>query len=68
MGIVDSQAHKAARVDKHRALPFSEDAERGAICSLLLLPREVLDICQLRIKPEAFYIPAHQIVGFGWRE
>jgi replicative DNA helicase len=62
MGIVDSQAQKAALVDKHRALPFSEDAERGAVCSLLLSPREVLDVCQLRIKPEAFYIPAHQIV------
>jgi hypothetical protein len=56
-GHFDSQAHKTARVDKHRALPFSVDAERGAICSLL--PREVLDVCQLRIKPEAFEATAY---------
>ena len=62
MGNVDSQAHKAALVDKHRALPFSEDAERGVICSLLLSPREIMDVCQIRISQEAFYIPAHQIV------
>jgi replicative DNA helicase len=45
-----------------RSLPFSEDGEKGVLCSLLLSPREVADICVLRLRPDAFYIPAHQIV------
>src|SRR5215472_6494870 len=45
-----------------RSLPFSEDAEKGVICSLLLAPREIADICILRLRPGAFYIPAHQII------
>ncbi len=45
-----------------RSLPFSEDGEKGVICSLLLSPREVADQCVLRLRPDAFYIPAHQIV------
>jgi replicative DNA helicase len=45
-----------------RSLPFSEDGEKGVLCSLLLSPREVADICVLRLRPEAFYIPAHQII------
>src|SRR6516165_8373218 len=45
-----------------RSLPFSEDGEKGVLCSLLLSPREVADICVLRLRPQAFYIPAHQII------
>src|SRR6516225_3812696 len=45
-----------------RSLPLSEDAEKGVICSLLLAPREIADICILRLRPGAFYIPAHQII------
>jgi replicative DNA helicase len=45
-----------------RSLPFSEDGEKGVLCSLLLSPREVADICVLRLGPGAFYIPAHQII------
>jgi len=45
-----------------RSLPFSEDGEKGVLCSLLLTPREVADICVLRLGPGAFYIPAHQII------
>jgi replicative DNA helicase len=45
-----------------RSLPFSEDGEKGVICSLLLAPREIADICILRLRPGAFYIPAHQII------
>ena len=44
-----------------RSLPFSEDGEKGVLCSLLLSPREVADICVLRLRSDAFYIPAHQI-------
>ena len=45
-----------------RSIPFSEDAEKGVICSLLLAPREIADICIMRLRPGAFYIPAHQII------
>ena len=45
-----------------RSLPCSEDGEKGVLCSLLLTPREVADICVLRLGPGAFYIPAHQIL------
>src|SRR5690349_11508740 len=45
-----------------RSLPFSEDGEKGVVCSLLLAPREVADQCVLRLRPDAFYLPAHQIV------
>jgi replicative DNA helicase len=45
-----------------RSLPFSEDGEKGVLCSLLLSPREVADLCVLHLRPDAFYIPAHQII------
>ncbi|MBV9391382.1 MAG: replicative DNA helicase [Verrucomicrobia bacterium] len=45
-----------------RSLPFSEDGEKGVLCSLLLSPREVADLCVLRLQADAFYIPAHQII------
>src|SRR6516162_8688993 len=48
--------------DDPRSLPFSEDGEKGVLCSLLLSPREVSDLCVLRLRPDAFYIPAHQII------
>jgi hypothetical protein len=38
-----------------RSLPFSEDGEKGVLCSLLLSPRDVLDVCQIKLRPEAFY-------------
>ena len=34
----------------------------GVLCSLLLSPRDVLDLCQIKLRPEAFYAPAHQIL------
>src|ERR1700726_2163737 len=45
-----------------RSLPFSEDGEKGVLCSLLLSPLEVADICVLHLRSEAFYIPAHEII------
>ena len=32
------------------------------LCSLLLSPRDVLDLCQIKLRSEAFYTPAHQIL------
>jgi replicative DNA helicase len=45
-----------------RSLPFSEDGEKGVLCSLLLSPREVADFCVLQLRSDAFYIPAHGII------
>ena len=45
-----------------RSLPYSEDAEKGVLCSLLLSPREVGDLCILRLQPDAFYALAHKII------
>ena len=45
-----------------RSLPSSEDGEKGVLCSLLLSPREVADICVLSLKADAFYIPAHRTI------
>ena len=45
-----------------RSMPYSEDGEKGVLCSLLLSPREVADICVLHLRHQAFYIPAHQII------
>src|ERR1700720_3719775 len=57
-----AQGHKSAIRAEGRSLPFSEDGEKGALCSLLLSPRDVLDLCQIKLRPEAFYAPAHQIL------
>ena len=48
--------------DAPRSLPFSSDAEKGVLCSMLLSPRDVSDLCVLRLQPPAFYAPAHQII------
>src|SRR5580704_14040091 len=32
-----------------RSVPFSEDGEKGVLCSLLLSPRDVADICVLHL-------------------
>jgi replicative DNA helicase len=45
-----------------RSLPFSEDGEKGVVCSLLLSPQEVRNVCVLRLASDAFYLPAHRIV------
>ena len=44
-----------------RIPPHSEEAERGVLGSVLLDSARVLDLClQRRLRPESFYIPAHQ--------
>src|SRR6202045_4330716 len=54
--------HSFTSKEVPRSLPFSEDGEKGVLCSLLLSPRDVADICVLHLRSEAFYIPAHEIV------
>lgn len=54
--------HTATGKEVPRSLPYSEDAEKGVLCSLVLSPREVADLCILRLHPDAFYAPAHKII------
>jgi DnaB helicase-like protein/AAA domain-containing protein len=56
----------------NNSLPYNEDAEKGVLCSLLLSPQEVADLCALRLRPDSFYAPAHRkifelVVKFGDR-
>jgi hypothetical protein len=43
-------------------LPFSDSGERGLLCSLLLEPGKVHKICAEVLPPEAFYVPANQMI------
>lgn len=50
-----------ARLD--RVPPHSEDAERGALGSILLDGEKVLDFCiERQLTPDSFYVPAHRTV------
>lgn len=47
----------------HQILPHDPEAERGLLCSFLLAPREVGNLCaERRLAPEAFHLPAHAII------
>jgi hypothetical protein len=59
---VRSMPHKSTANVESRSLPFSEDGEKGVLCSLLLSPKDVADLCVLHLRPEAFYVPAHAII------
>jgi Replicative DNA helicase len=48
--------------DTHRALPHSEDAEKGVLCAILQRPAAVLPIAQQVIGPDHFYQPQHRII------
>jgi replicative DNA helicase len=43
-----------------QSLPYSEDAEKGVLCSLILSP-DVREKCASGLKPDVFYVPAHEI-------
>jgi len=46
-----------------RIPPYSEEAERGVLGSLMLDTERVLDMCRVgQLGPQSFYVPAHQIL------
>ena len=45
-----------------KPLPYSEDAEKGVLCSLKHSPDEVASLCTERVRPEYFLNPAHKLV------
>ncbi len=52
-----------------RGPPYSEEAEKGVLGSILLDPTRVLDLCvQAQLVPESFYVPAHRILYQGLLE
>lgn len=58
-----SRRDAAASADMHRQLPAAPDAEQGLLCSILLMPREVLDLCsEHSVTAEWLHIPAHSTI------
>ncbi|MCX7008093.1 MAG: replicative DNA helicase, partial [Kiritimatiellaeota bacterium] len=46
-----------------RIPPYSEEAERGVLGSLMLDTEHVLDMCRMcQLQPRSFYVPAHQLL------
>jgi len=45
-----------------QSLPYSENAEKGVLCSLILSPTEAGDICLRLLKPEHFNNGAHRTI------
>jgi replicative DNA helicase len=46
-----------------RTPPYSEEAEKGILGSILLDATRVLDLClEGQLTPESFYVPAHRVV------
>lgn len=45
-----------------RSLPFSPDAEKGVLGSMLQAPEEAIGEAIMKLTPEAFYVPAHQTI------
>jgi len=55
--------------DVHRKLPQAKEAEEGLICSALIMPREVLALCDEKgITVEAFHFPHHATIFRRCRE
>lgn len=46
-----------------KSVPFSEEAERGVLGSLLLDPGSVFDMCVIKgVGAASFYVPAHRLI------
>ncbi|NQT93212.1 MAG: replicative DNA helicase, partial [Lentisphaerae bacterium] len=44
-----------------RVPPYSEEAERGVLGSILLDGGRVMDLCiEMQITPDSFFVPAHR--------
>lgn len=48
--------------DINRAMPFSDDAEKGVLSCFLQSPNELLNDAQISIPLEAFYHPANRLI------
>jgi len=53
----------APAAGKERAVPYSDEAEKGVLGSILLDFSNVMDLCIAgQLVPESFYVPAHRLV------
>ena len=51
------------KTKNERVPPYSEEAERGVLGSVLLDSVKVMDLCiECQLVPESFYVPAHRII------
>ena len=57
-----SGSTKVSQINLSPSLPFSEDSEKGVLCSLIHSANEVTALCVASLQPEAFYLQAHQIL------
>jgi hypothetical protein len=56
------QQRTKAQPEEDAQFPHSVDAELGVLCSIILDPARVLPLCQNRVSPRQFHIPAHTTV------
>jgi hypothetical protein len=61
LGKFERAVLKSGPASNNGSLPFSEDAEKGVLCSLILNPAFVAPLLA-QVSPNAFYAPAHQIL------
>lgn len=59
----NSVASQPAPNKSDRVPPYSEEAERGVLGSILLDSANVMDVCiERQLVPESFYVPAHRVI------
>lgn len=65
-----AESHAAERASKNDRRPlYNEDAERGALGSILLDAPKVLDFCiEKQISPDSFYLRPHQLIFATMRD
>jgi hypothetical protein len=56
------ESTKIHRTNLSPSLPFSEESEKGILCSLIHSANEVAALCAASLQPETFYLSAHQII------
>ncbi|MFA5688474.1 MAG: replicative DNA helicase [Kiritimatiellales bacterium] len=55
MGLIDQSGR--------RLPPYSEEAERGVLGSILIDPVRVIELCSMKsVSADSFYIPAHRLI------
>jgi replicative DNA helicase len=56
-------ASPASSARAERVPPYSEEAERGVLGSVLLDASRVMDLClERQIRPDSFYVPGHRVL------
>ncbi len=58
--LLENQPSGDIAQDVRRALPSSDDAEKGLLSSMLQSPQELIGAAIEKIDPDHFYVPAHR--------